>query len=276
MKRQCSMLLLDRADAAAPRLPGMTMQRFAGFSAVVTGAASGLGREVVRGLAREGAARIALIDRDAEGLAALAGEIGPAALPLAADVSEEAAMAAAFARVAPWGGAEVLVTAAGILGPVTDVASCSPANWDRLFAVNVRGTYLALHFGVPELRRRGSGGAIVTFASTAGIAGSATLGPYSATKGAVVMMTKSLALSLAAEGIRVNCVCPGSIETPMLEANLSAGPDPAARTAEYRARHPMNRFGKAQEVAEAVLFLASRQASYMTGVALPVDGGRLA
>ncbi len=263
--------------------------RFAGLLAVVTGAASGLGRAVAVGLAREGARAVALIDWDEKGLEATAQAIGATALPIVADVGDEDAATRAWARVGDWseagggeagggaaGGIDILVTAAGILGPVTDVAACSPADWDRVFAVNVRGTFLALHHGVPALRRHGRGGAIVTFGSTAGLAGAATLGPYSASKGAIVMMTRSLAIALAGEGIRVNCVCPGSIDTPMLDANLSAGPDPEARAAAYRARHPMGRFGEAGEVADAVLFLASRQSSYMTGVALPVDGGRLA
>ncbi len=249
-------------------------QRFVGKAAVVTGAASGLGLDVARRLVREGVRAIALIDRDAAALARLAAEIGPAARAIPADVSDEAAMAAAFSRLADWNGIDVLITAAGILGPITDVASCAPADWDRVFAINVRGTYLALHHAVPRMVGRNA--AIVCFSSTAGLAAAPTLGPYSASKGAIVMMTKSLAVHLATQGVRVNCVCPGSIETPMLEQNLAGGPDPAGRAAMYRARHPMNRFGRAEEVTEAVLFLASPQASYMTGVALPVDGGRLA
>jgi NAD(P)-dependent dehydrogenase (short-subunit alcohol dehydrogenase family) len=129
------------------------------------------------------------------------------------------------------------------------------------------------------LMRRGGGGAIVTFGSTAGLAGSPILGPYSATKGAVVLMTRSLAHSLAADNIRVNCVCPGSIETPMLEATFASAGDASARNARaaaMKARHPIGRFGKPDEVAAAVLFLASDEASFMTGVAMPVDGGRLA
>jgi NAD(P)-dependent dehydrogenase (short-subunit alcohol dehydrogenase family) len=252
--------------------------RFEKKRAVVTGAASGLGRAVAHGLAVEGASLVALLDRNSAGLAETAAEIGAAAMPLACDVSDPAQVDAAWAEIGGRGGIDILVTAAGILGPACGVADCEPADWDRVFAVNVRGTYLAVRAGVKLLRQRG-GGAIVTFGSTAGLTGSVTLGPYCASKGAVVLMSRSLALSLASDSIRVNCVCPGAIETPMLEATFASAGDAAARAARevaFRARHPLGRFGKPNEVAEAVLFLASDAASFMTGVAMPVDGGRMA
>jgi NAD(P)-dependent dehydrogenase (short-subunit alcohol dehydrogenase family) len=252
--------------------------RFKDKRAVVTGAASGLGRAVARRLAAEGAAFVALIDRDGKGLAETATGMKDAAVPFVCDVSNPKETDTAWAEIGGRGGIEVLVTAAGILGPACSVAECEPDDWDQVFAVNVRGTYLAVRAAVP-LMRRGGGGAIVTFGSTAGLAGSSILGPYSASKGAVVLMTRSLAHSLAPDGIRVNCVCPGSIETPMLDATFASAGDAAARNARagaMKARHPIGRFGKAEEVAAAVLFLASDEASFMTGVAMPVDGGRLA
>ena len=120
---------------------------------------------------------------------------------------------------------------------------------------------------------------IVTLGSTAGLAGSRALGPYSASKGAITTMTRSLALAHASDGIRVNCVCPGSIDTPMLQATFDAAGDAAAsaqRKATYLARYPLGRFGEAREITQAALFLASSDASYMTGVCMPVDGGVLA
>jgi NAD(P)-dependent dehydrogenase (short-subunit alcohol dehydrogenase family) len=219
-----------------------------------------------------------LMDRDAAGLQAIAAQIGAPATIAVCDVSDPAAVALAWAGMGLADGLDILVTAAGVLGPAVSVADCEPEDWDRVFAINVRGTYLATRAALPLLRQRG-GGAIVTFGSTAGLAGSATVGPYSASKGAVVLMTRSLALAHAAEGIRVNCVCPGSIETPMLEQTFASAGDAAevaARTEAFRARHPLGRFGTANEVAELVLFLASDAASYMTGTAVPVDGGRLA
>ena len=246
--------------------------RFAGKIALVTGAASGLGKAVARGLVA-GGGRVTLLDRDAEGLASLAAELAGATTAVC-DVADEASVEAAFRALH---GLDILVVAAGVLGPTVSVADCSSQDWDRVFAVNVRGAYLTIRAAMPLLRAKR--GCAVTFGSTAGLAGSATLGPYSASKGAVVLMTRSLALAHAAEGVRVNCVCPGSIETPMLEqvfASAGTAEEAEARRRLYASRHPLGRFGQAEEVAEVALFLASDAASYMTGAAVPVDGGRLA
>jgi NAD(P)-dependent dehydrogenase (short-subunit alcohol dehydrogenase family) len=250
-------------------------QKLAGKVAFVTGAASGLGRAVTLLFAVEGAAVFAT-DRDEAGLREIAAE-SVATHPV--DVSQSASVHRAVrACVDELGGIDILVTAAGILGKGGAVADCPEEEWDRVFAVNVRGTYLCARHVVPELKKRG-GGAIVTFASTAGLVGSPWLGAYSASKGAVVLMTKSMAKSHAADGIRVNAVCPGSIETPMLEATFATAGSREAEQAmrtKFKEIHPLGRFGQAEEVARAVLYLASDDASYVTGVALPVDGGRVA
>lgn len=251
--------------------------RFEGKVAAITGAASGLGRAVAEGLAREGA-RLLLFDRDAAALGDLRVRL-PATHGVVGDVSSAADMErAARACLDRFGPASFLVTAAGMLGPTVPAEQAGEADWDRLFAVNVKGTWLATRAFIPQIRQAG-GGAVVTLASTAGLAGSLALPAYSASKGAVVMLSRSLALAHAPEGIRVNCVCPGSIETPMLDATFDAAGDEAARQARiaaFRARHPLGRFGKAGEVAETVMFLLSEGAGFVTGVALPVDGGRLA
>jgi NAD(P)-dependent dehydrogenase (short-subunit alcohol dehydrogenase family) len=248
--------------------------RFIGHVGLVTGAASGLGREVALGLAREGA-RLLLLDRDAAALAEVARQC-PGSETLAADVSVEAEMVRAAAALDRLGPATLLVTAAGILGPTAPLPEVSEAEWDRLFAVNVKGTWLALKHVVPRMEAAG-GGAVVTFASGAGLAGNAVFPAYSASKGAVVLMTRSLAAGHAAKGIRANSVCPGPIETPMLRDSFAQAGEAAAAREEYtRARNPMGRFGTPAEVAAAVLFLLSEEASYLSGVALPVDGGRLA
>ncbi|MBK1659434.1 SDR family NAD(P)-dependent oxidoreductase [Paracraurococcus ruber] len=250
--------------------------RFAGRIGFVTGAASGLGRAAAQGLARDGA-RLLLFDRDAAGLAETAAAC-PGALCATGDVTSARDLDAAARLAATLGPVSLLVTAAGMLGPARPADEATEAEWDRLFDVNVKGTWLTVRAVLPAMRAAGRG-AMVLFASTAGLAGSATLPAYSASKGAVVMLTKSLALTHAAENIRVNCVCPGSIETPMLEATFAAAGDSearAAREAAFRARHPMGRFGTAEEVAGTVLFLLSDAAGFVTGVALPVDGGRLA
>jgi NAD(P)-dependent dehydrogenase (short-subunit alcohol dehydrogenase family) len=272
----------DRRTIAAVQRGGQAMAqggsagRFGGRVAFVTGAASGLGRATATALARDGA-KLLLFDRDAAGLAETA-TLCPGAVRVVGDVTSATDLDAAARAAAELGPVSLLVTAAGMLGPAKPVEAVTEAEWDRLFAVNVKGSWLTVRAVLPSLRAAG-GGAMVLFASTAGIAGSATLPAYSASKGAVVMLTKSLALTHAAEGIRVNCVCPGSIETPMLEATFAAAGDAAARAAReaaFRARHPMGRFGTAEEVAETVLFLLSDGAGFITGTAIPVDGGRLA
>lgn len=249
-------------------------RRFTGRVGLVTGAASGIGRAAAIALAAEGA-RLVLFDRDEAGLAAAAAEC-PGALVVTGDVSQSAAVERATEAAASLGPVTLLVTAAGILGPTRPLHDVTEDEWDRLFAVNVKGTWLALRSVLPRMIAAG-GGAVVTLASGAGLAGNTTFPAYSASKGAVVLMTRSVAASHAGEGIRANCVCPGPIETPMLRgAFAAAGEGAAAREAEFRARNPMQRFGAVAEVTAAVLFLLSGAASYINGVALPVDGGRLA
>ena len=248
--------------------------RFVGRVGLVTGAASGLGREVARGLAREGA-RLLLLDRNREALSDVARQC-PGAEIVDGDVSSAADMERAATALDRLGPVTLLVTAAGMLGPTLPLPEVSEADWDRLFAVNVKGTWLALKHVVPRMEAAG-GGAVVTFASGAGLAGNAVFPAYSASKGAVVLMTRSLSTGHAAKGIRANVVCPGPIETPMLRDSFSQAGEAAAAREEYtRARNPMGRFGTPAEVAAAVLFLLSDEASYLNGVALPVDGGRLA
>lgn len=248
--------------------------QFAGRIGLITGAASGLGRSVAFGLSGAGA-RLVLMDRDARGLDDIAQQC-PGAVAVAGDVSQGADMARAAEALDTLGPVSLLVTAAGILGPTLPLADVSEEAWDRLFAVNVKGTWLALKHVLPRMIAAG-GGAIVTLASGAGLAGNATFPAYSASKGAVVLMTRSIAASHTAQGIRANCVCPGPIDTPMLRETFAAAGDSAAeREAFFRARNPMGRFGRPDEVSAAVIFLLSDAASYVNGVALPVDGGRLA
>lgn len=252
-------------------------RRFEGRIAAVTGAASGLGRATALMLAEEGA-RLLLFDRNEEGLAATAAQcagavsvVGDAAS--AADIDR--AQAAARRELGP---VEFLVPAAGILGPAKPLVEVEESEWDRLFAINVKGPWLAARAFIPHMREIGHG-AIVLFSSTAGLVASPLLSAYSASKGAVAMMTRNLALNHAKDNIRVNAVCPGTINGPMAEAMFAQVLDPAARKARAEtmlAGIPMHRFGESAEVAAAVLYFLSDEASFTTGTTLPVDGGRLA
>jgi NAD(P)-dependent dehydrogenase (short-subunit alcohol dehydrogenase family) len=228
-------------------------------------------------LAREGASLL-LFDRDAQGLADTA-----AACPGAVTVVGDASSAADIARAADvarreLGPVELLAPAAGVLGPAKPAIELDEEEWDRLFAINVKGSWLAARAFIPQMREVGRG-SIVLFSSTAGLVGSPFLSAYSASKGAVTMLTRSLALNHAAEGIRVNCVCPGTINGPMSTASFAlAGDDEArlAREATMKSRIPMNRFGEPEEIAAAVLYFLSDAAGFTTGTALPIDGGRVA
>ncbi|MCC7273741.1 MAG: glucose 1-dehydrogenase [Alphaproteobacteria bacterium] len=259
----------------------MDGEGWTGKTAMVTGAASGIGRATALLLAGQGVA-LFLVDRDAAGLAATAAQARETSSRVehaVVDVTDGAAVAEAVARAdAALGGFDILVNSAGMLGFVGAAIDCPEEEWDRLFAVNVKSVLLCARACVPSMRRRG-GGAIVNLASTAGLVGSALVSAYSATKGAVVLLTRSMALNHAADGIRVNCVCPGSIETPMLAENIagaSVNMSQAEVQAAFLRRHPLGRFGQAEEVARVVVFLASDAASFMTGAAVPVDGGRIA
>ncbi|MEI8143885.1 MAG: glucose 1-dehydrogenase [Alphaproteobacteria bacterium] len=251
--------------------------RFTGKVAAVTGAAGALGRATAISLAAEGA-RVLLFDRDEAGLKATAEHC-----PGSIIVTGNAASAADVERASKvareqLGPVELLVVAAGMLGPSRIAVDVTEAEFDEVFAINVKGSWLAAKYFIPQMREIGRG-SVVLFSSTAGMEGSPVLSVYSASKGAVTLLTKSLALNHATENIRVNCVCPGTIDSPMNDRAIAEAGDAAAqaaRAAFQMSRHPMNRFGKPQEVANSVLFLLSDAATYTTGVALPVDGGRLA
>ncbi|QCK88880.1 glucose 1-dehydrogenase [Phreatobacter aquaticus] len=251
--------------------------RFTGKVAAVTGAAGALGRATAISLAAEGA-RVLLFDRDEAGLKATAEHCPGSIIVIgnsasAADV--ERASKVARDRLGP---VELLVVAAGMVGPARNAVDVTEAEFDEVFAVNVKGSWLAAKYFIPQMREIGRG-SVVLFSSTAGMEGSPVLSIYSASKGAVTLLTKSLALNHATENIRVNCVCPGTIDSPMNDRAIAQAGDAAAQAARARfqmSKHPMNRFGKPQEVANSVLFLLSDAATYTTGVALPVDGGRLA
>jgi NAD(P)-dependent dehydrogenase (short-subunit alcohol dehydrogenase family) len=245
--------------------------RLAGKVALVSGAASGMGQSEAVIFAREGAKVIVADVLEAEGKQ-VADKIGAAARFVKLDVTSEAEWDAAVkAAVAAFGKLDVLVNNAGISGTY-DPDMLSSAAWDRVMAVNAKGVFLGMKYAIPAMKRAG-GGAIVNISSISGFVGQPGVHmAYNASKGAVRIMTKTAAVQHAADGIRVNSVHPGFMP-PMRTSKGSA--DPAWR-AKMLDAVPMRREGRVEEVAHAVLFLASDEASYITGTELVVDGGFLA
>ncbi len=244
--------------------------RFAGKVCVVTGAGSGIGRAMARAFAAEGA-RLIAADQDLEA-ARTTVEGQPDSVATAVDVSVPEGVAALIegARTR-FGSLDVLCNNAGI-GSTTSVVACTPEEWDRAFAVNVRGVFLGCKYAIPVMIGQG-GGVIVNTASVAGLVGLPERAAYCATKGAVISLTKQVAIEFALQKIRCNCICPGTIDTPWVARLLAAAKDPAAARRQLVERQPMGRLGTAEEVAEAALYLASDAAAFVTGTALVIDGG---
>jgi 2-keto-3-deoxy-L-fuconate dehydrogenase len=241
---------------------------------LVTGAASGIGREIARAFARAGAF-VYVVDIDEPGgretVASIRGD-GEAAGWLRADVSreDECRAAAEAVRVAR-GRLDVLVNNAGI-GHVGTTLTTSGADLDRLYAVNVRGAFNMMKVFLPGMVERRSG-AIINIASIAGTVGVRDRAAYTTTKFALVGLTKAAALDHARDGVRINCICPGRVETPFVHARLREYADPAAARREMESSQPIGRMGRPEEIAAAALYLGSDEAAFVTGSALMIDGG---
>jgi 2-keto-3-deoxy-L-fuconate dehydrogenase len=251
------------------------MGRLEGRVAVITGGASGIGLAATRLFAAEGA-RLALVDRDARALAAALAELGPErALALEGDVADEDSVSRhAAAILARYGQIDVLFACAGF-STGTAVPDTSLADWDAVMRANVTGSFLwarAVLGPMREARR----GAIILVGSQLAMAGGKANAAYLAAKGAIVSLGRSMAVDHAPEGIRVNVVIPGAIDTPLLRRSFARQVDPDAARARSVSRHPLGRLGRPEEVAAAALFLASDDASFTTGSCLMVDGGWLA
>jgi len=248
-----------------------------GKVAVITGGANGIGRATAELLAQEGAA-VALVDLDANALEIAKAAIeaaGGRAVAIQADVSsEDDARRAIETTVAELGRIDILFNNAGIARRST-VVDISIDDWDKVVAVNLRGVFLMSRFAIPRIAET-NGGAIINTGSGWGLVGGGQAVSYCATKGAVVNLTRAMAIDHAAENIRVNCVCPGDVDTKLLRGEgEQLGMDPAAWMAESADR-PMQRVGRPEEIAQAVLFLATERSSYITGTTMVVDGGGLA
>lgn len=244
------------------------MKRLAGRFAVVTGGAGELGRAVARRLLADGA-RAALLDHDADGLDKAAADLGSGVVTVPADVTDEQATAAALLTAAAEAGGrlDVLVNNAAVEGPVGPITEVALADFERVLRVNVIGVFNALKHGLPLMR---DGGVVVNVGSTASLRGAPLVSPYVASKHAVVGLTRSAALESVDRGVRVVAVCPGPLEGRMIreldDRRRELGRAPATAL----------RYGRMEEVAAAITFLASDDASFVTGTELVIDGGRLA
>lgn len=251
--------------------------RFQGKVAVVTGGAKGIGLAAARAFAREGAS-VTVVDRspqDGEGgqpVQRLLAEEGWDVQVIAADVGSEADVQRMVEQVTErWGRLDVLVNNAGIYYQ-GDVAQTGLDDWERVLRVNLTGAFLCTKYALP-LMLRGGGGVVVNVASEAGLVGIQGQVAYNVSKAGMIALTRSCAVDLAGRGVRVNAVCPGTTDTPLVREAVGRAPDPAAARRRLESARPLNRLGKPEEIAAAILYLASDEAGYATGAVLSVDGG---
>jgi NAD(P)-dependent dehydrogenase (short-subunit alcohol dehydrogenase family) len=248
--------------------------RLKGKVAIVTGAAAGIGRASALLFAQEGAS-VAAVDLDRDGSETLVSEVikaGGRALAIAGDVSRLTDVQSIVRQTRQhFGRLDILFNNAGIV-PHGKIHEIAEADWDRAMAINVKSMYLLCHEVVPLFLEQGSGVILNTSSATA-LRSVVDRAAYNASKGAVLALTRSMALDYVKNNIRVNCLCPGTIDTPSLGKRLSAFADPAEARREFVARQPMGRLGTAEEVAHAALYLVSDAAAFVTGTAFSIDGG---
>lgn len=243
--------------------------RFQGKTVIVTGSGGGIGRAAALAFAREGAACVVVNSRSTqcESVAAEINALGCKGIAVCGDVGLEDTILRLFEAA---GQVDVLVNCAGVV-PQGDLFSTDMQTWDSSFDTNVKSVFMACREAVAQMR--GRGGAIVNVASVAGFKGIKNRALYSATKGAVIALTKSLAAEYVTEGIRINAISPGTVLSPSLQARIDTAADPAAEKRMFESRQPMGRLGTPEEIAAAILFLADPDNSYMSGANLVCDGG---
>jgi NAD(P)-dependent dehydrogenase (short-subunit alcohol dehydrogenase family) len=242
--------------------------------AIVTGAGSGIGRACAAALAREGA-RVVLVGRRKERLEETARAMGDSAFVVAADVSKKDEIARVVElAVAHFGGLNILLNNAGVLH-IGTAEQITEEQWDETFNVNVRGLWLFSRAVLPAMRESGSG-SIINMASVLGINGARNRASYAPSKGAVVLLTKCMAIDHGHEHIRVNAICPSFVETELTATVISQAPDPNSVRSERIAVHPIGRLGQPEDIAGLAVYLAGDESSWVTGSVFSVDGGYLA
>jgi 3-oxoacyl-[acyl-carrier protein] reductase len=249
--------------------------RLSGKVAIITGGGSGFGEGIAKRFAAEGAS-VVIGDLNLAGAERVAGEInkaGQKALPVAADVSQNGQMKALVAKaVEAFGGLDLMGNNAGMPQRNASLLDTDEATFDKIFAVNVKSIYLSAQHAIPEMRKRG-GGAFINIASTAGVRPRPGLVWYNGSKGAVITLTRAMAVELAPEQIRVNALNPVAGLTPMLKEFMGGEETPEMK-AKFVSTIPIGRFSTPADIANAALYLASDEANFITGVCMEVDGGR--
>lgn len=251
--------------------------------AIITGAGSGIGRATAQAFAREGA-RVVMADANLPGAEETVALIHaatmesdeepsePRAVPFRANVASAAdASALVDFTLATFGALDILVNNAGV-GVAGNILTTSEEDWDRIFAVNVKGVYQCSRAALPRMIERG-GGVIVNVSSVLALVAAVDRAAYTASKGAVLALTKAMAADHVKDGVRVNCVCPGTVDTPWVGRMVASYPDPEAACTSMEARQPVGRLGTPEEIARAIVYLASPDAAFATGSALVIDGG---
>ena len=257
------------------------MASFGGKVVIITGGALGIGQATAWEFAKERAkVAIADVNRGAgEATVAQVERLGGEGLMLQADVSDSSdCRRVVETTVERYGGVDILFNNVGIQPPASyvNVEDTPEEMWDRIIDVNLKSCYLMSKYAIPEMRERG-GGVIINTASVQGLQSQPQVPPYAASKGGILSLTRQMSLDYAKDNIRVLAVCPGSIDTPMLRAAAGVvGGDPDEVVGQWGAAHPIGRVGTGQDIANAVLFLASEKASFMTGEHVNVDGGYMA